>query len=149
MITNPCKSIKLRSNDLVFVLAQSDPSSPETWDDYNYFNNQKSKEDEEKDNSEFGAKKTEAGKQDMMGEHGNEHDMKSIDPPFAEQKQLRNQFDDIFKEVTGMLRQAEEDVKTVHKTMNARDSTIVQDITSQIDNIVHSIMTFPDPESQK
>ena len=23
----------------MFVLAQSDPCSPETWDDYNYFNN--------------------------------------------------------------------------------------------------------------
>lgn len=41
VITNPQKSIKLRADDLVFVLAQSDPSSPETWDDYNYFNNQK------------------------------------------------------------------------------------------------------------
>ena len=38
MITNPQKSIKLRADDLVFVLAQSDPCSPETWDDYNYFN---------------------------------------------------------------------------------------------------------------
>jgi hypothetical protein len=39
VITNPQKSIKLRADDLVFVLAQNDPSSPETWDDYNYFNN--------------------------------------------------------------------------------------------------------------
>ena len=39
VITNPQKSIKLRADDLVFVLAQSDPCSPETWDDYNYFNN--------------------------------------------------------------------------------------------------------------
>ena len=53
MITNPSKSIKLRQNDLVFVLAQSDPSSPETWDDYNYFNNQKSS-DEDKDKGQFG-----------------------------------------------------------------------------------------------
>ena len=28
----------MRADDLVFVLAQSDPCSPETWDDYNYFN---------------------------------------------------------------------------------------------------------------
>lgn len=41
VITNPHKSIKLRADDLVFVLAQSDPSSVHTWDDYNYFNNQK------------------------------------------------------------------------------------------------------------
>jgi len=39
VITNPQKSIKLRADDHVFVLAQNDPSSPETWDDYDYFNN--------------------------------------------------------------------------------------------------------------
>ena len=39
VITNPQKSIKLRSDDKVFVLAQSDPCSRETWDDYKYYNN--------------------------------------------------------------------------------------------------------------
>lgn len=47
MITNPRKNIKLREDDLVFVLAQKDPSSPETWDDYNYFNNQMSEDEDD------------------------------------------------------------------------------------------------------
>jgi len=56
VITNPQKSIKLRSDDLVFVLAQNDPSSPETWDDYNYFNNLKPAEESEgNDKNEAGA----------------------------------------------------------------------------------------------
>lgn len=41
VITNPQKNIKLRADDLVFVLSQNDPNKEETWDDYNYFNNKK------------------------------------------------------------------------------------------------------------
>ena len=36
-MTNPSKDLKLRENDLVFVLAQADPGNPNTWEDYKYF----------------------------------------------------------------------------------------------------------------
>ena len=35
VITNPKRSIKLRADDLVFVLSQTDPSDSKTWDDDN------------------------------------------------------------------------------------------------------------------
>ena len=36
-MTNPSKDLKLREDDLVFVLAQADPGNPNTWEDYKYF----------------------------------------------------------------------------------------------------------------
>ena len=35
VVTNPDKETRLRDDDLVFVLAKSDPGDPNTWDDYN------------------------------------------------------------------------------------------------------------------
>jgi len=34
VVTNPNKETRLKKNDLVFVLAKTDPGDPETWDDY-------------------------------------------------------------------------------------------------------------------
>lgn len=34
VVTNPSKELKLRKDDLVFVLAQADPGDPNKWDDY-------------------------------------------------------------------------------------------------------------------
>ena len=38
VVTNPDKDTRLEEEDLVFVLAKSDPGDPETWDDYNQNN---------------------------------------------------------------------------------------------------------------
>jgi hypothetical protein len=35
VVTNPSKETRLRSSDVVFVLAKHSPGNPETWDDYN------------------------------------------------------------------------------------------------------------------
>ena len=41
VVTNPHKEkIILRESDLVFVLAQSDPGDPSTWQNYNYFSDE-------------------------------------------------------------------------------------------------------------
>lgn len=38
VVTNPDKDTRLEEEDLVFVLAKSDPGDPETWDDFNQNN---------------------------------------------------------------------------------------------------------------
>ena len=50
-----------------------------------------------------------------MADQVNEIESKTIDPPFQEQKQMRTAFDEIFRDVTGMIRTAEENVKDIHK----------------------------------
>ena len=42
------------------------------------------------------------------------------------------------------IQKARDDVVSIHKAMNKRDSTIVQDITQAIDEIVHNVVTLPD-----
>mmetsp|Transcript_20173 Transcript_20173/g.14616 ORF Transcript_20173/g.14616 Transcript_20173/m.14616 type:complete len:98 (+) Transcript_20173:318-611(+) len=41
VVTNPPKNMRLRENDLVFVLSQQDPETLDTWDDYKYFSESK------------------------------------------------------------------------------------------------------------
>ena len=36
VVTHPPGKTILKGDDLVFVLAQNDPSSPDTWDDYSH-----------------------------------------------------------------------------------------------------------------
>ena len=94
MITNPQKSIKLRADDLVFVLAQNDPSSPETWDDYNYFNNAKGDAEDENMEagamSQIGSKRYDSKVADQITEQTQEKKeaVKHLDP-FIEQKLAR------------------------------------------------------------
>lgn len=37
VVSNPPKDLKLKENDLVFVLSQSDPGDPEKWEDFKFF----------------------------------------------------------------------------------------------------------------
>tara|TARA_B110000285_G_C15131943_1_gene624210 strand:- start:457 stop:720 length:264 start_codon:yes stop_codon:yes gene_type:complete len=38
VVTNPEKDTKLRSDDMIFVLAKNDPGDPEKWDEFTYQN---------------------------------------------------------------------------------------------------------------
>ena len=40
------------------------------------------------------------------------------------------------------IQAAQEEVVAIHKSMNKRDSTLVQDITQSIDDIVHSVISL-------
>lgn len=55
---------------------------------------------------------------------------------------MRKEFEDSYKKLKKLIVKARADVVQIHKDMNSRDSTIVQDITSYIDEIAHSVQTI-------
>ena len=96
VITNPSKSIKLRPDDLVFVLAQNDPSSPETWDDY-YFNNLKPNEESDggADNQdvEVLVNRRNEKERDKADEQNTQNEEDKHLDPFIQQKIARQEFE--------------------------------------------------------
>ena len=61
---------------------------------------------------------------------------------YADQKKHIKEFKETCEELDNMIKDAREDLVQIHKSMNNRDSKLVQDITQQIDDIVHSIITL-------
>lgn len=84
-------------------------------------------------------KRTEIKTQNLTTEQEKENDaVKHLDP-FIEQKIMRKEFDENYQKLKKLIAKAKDDVVQIHKDMNSRDSTIVQDITQYIDEIVHSV----------
>lgn len=59
-----------------------------------------------------------------------------------EQKLARQEFEKDYENLKDRIERAQLDVISIHKSMNKRDSTIVQDITQSIDEIVHSVISL-------
>ena len=80
------------------MLAQSDPSSPETWDDYNYYNSQKQADaqhgaDQGEGGGNPGQKRGESKAHEQNAENQEGDDNGKHPDPFVEHKLVRQKFD--------------------------------------------------------
>lgn len=85
VVTNPPKNMRLRENDLVFVLSQQDPGAPDTWDDYKYFSESKDNKNSKKETTE--------DKQKVSNEVIDNHETQKPMEPTIGQKQMREDFE--------------------------------------------------------
>ena len=148
VITNPKRSIKLRADDLVFVLSQTDPSDAKTWDDDNLDSENFDTEididfDGDRNLGQTNAQKIETrgteNQNDRNGAEDHEIEEEKHFDPFMEQRLQQNQFQLEAKKLEQRILEAKKGVIEIHKKMNKRDSNVVQDISELIENIVHGV----------
>ena len=127
--------MKLHENDLVFVLSQIDPGDPEKWEDQKFF------EDEieiipQNQQKKSRSKAKKAGKQIMQIQEETQLEFKPFEQNIGS-KQAKQNFDKKIENLIKRISQMKTDTIDLKKRMNYRNSSLVMNIASSIQQVIH------------
>lgn len=129
VITNPVPTMKIQEGDEVFVLSQTDPFA-------NLYNDQKFYQEmginmDQKKKGRKDSKKKEFGVQEVAEVEEEKNEFKAFDSAIGSKKE-KNKFDAKMQELEGRLEKIKENVISLNKEFNKRNSSIVKNISKNI-----------------
>ena len=145
VVTNPPRHMKLKADDLVFVLALSDPSMSDQTDDSRFYNKKMRK------NSNNNRPKTRKNGSESHAKQAAEkvdgEEQPKLDA-LVGQRQAKEDFEKLFDKLTDKITRVKKDAISLQKQINKRDSTIVPDLTKSIEEIIHQVSMVGFPEAE-